>query len=60
VDQEAAYGKEHGSSRTDLGPGVVMRLRVESKELVDVPRVADIVAFKCLEAIGAWFGHLRD
>jgi hypothetical protein len=37
---------------------IVERLRVESTELVDVPRVADVVAFKCLEVIGAWSGHL--
>jgi hypothetical protein len=41
-----------------LDPGVVERLRVESTELVDVPRVADFIAFKCLEAVGAWSGHL--
>jgi hypothetical protein len=41
-------------------PRVVERLSVESIELVDVPRVADVVAFKCLEAIGVWYGHLCD
>jgi hypothetical protein len=30
---------------------VVKRLRVESTELVDVPRVANVVAFECLEVI---------
>jgi hypothetical protein len=37
---------------------VVERLRVESTELVDVPRVVDVVSFKCPEAIRAWSGHL--
>jgi hypothetical protein len=37
---------------------VVERLCVESIELVDIPRVADVVVFKCLEAIRAWSGHL--
>jgi hypothetical protein len=44
----------------DLDPKVVERLRVESTELVDVPRVANVVALKCLEAIGAWSSHLCD
>jgi hypothetical protein len=39
-----------------LDPRVVERLRVESTELVDVPRV--VVAFKYLEAVRAWSGHL--
>jgi hypothetical protein len=47
----AAYSKEPRSSRVDLDPRVVERLRVESIELVDVPRVADVIAFKCLEAV---------
>jgi hypothetical protein len=34
-----------------LDPGVVERLLVESIELVDISRVADVVAFKCLEAV---------
>jgi hypothetical protein len=41
-----------------LDPRVVERLRVETTKLVDVPRVADVVAFKFLEAVGAWSGHL--
>jgi hypothetical protein len=41
-------------------PRVVERLRVKSTELVDVPQVADVVSFKCLEAIGAWSSHLCD
>jgi hypothetical protein len=40
--------------------GVVERLHIESIELVDVPQVANVITFKCLEAVGAWFGHLRD
>jgi hypothetical protein len=48
------------SSRLDLDSGVVERLRVESTELVNIPRVADVVTFKCLEAVRAWFGHLFD
>jgi hypothetical protein len=60
LDQEAAYGKDPRSSHADLDPKVVERLRVESTELVDVPRVADVVAFKCLEVVGAWSGHLGD
>jgi hypothetical protein len=35
-----------------------VRLRVEPIELVDVPRVADVFAFKRLEAIRAWSGDL--
>jgi hypothetical protein len=35
-----------------------VRLGVESTELVDIPRVADIFTFKGLEAVGAWTGHL--
>jgi hypothetical protein len=31
---------------------------VESTELVDIPRVVDVFAFECLEAIGARPGHL--
>jgi hypothetical protein len=54
----AVYGKEPRSSRIDLDPRVVERLHVESTELVDVPRVADVITFKCLEVVGAWFGHL--
>jgi hypothetical protein len=34
-----------------------VRLGVESTELVDIPRVADVFAFKRLEAVGAWSGH---
>jgi hypothetical protein len=30
---------------------IVERLCVESTELVDIPRVADVFAFKCLETI---------
>jgi hypothetical protein len=56
MDLEAAYGGGPGNSRLDLDPGVVERLRVESTELVDIPRVADVVAFKCLEAVRAWSG----
>jgi hypothetical protein len=37
-----------------------MRLGVESTKLVDIPRVADVFAFKRLEAVGAWSGHLCD
>jgi hypothetical protein len=37
---------------------VVERLGVESTELVDIPRVADVFAFKSLEAVGAWSGQL--
>jgi hypothetical protein len=43
-----------------LDPGVVERLRVEATKLVDVPQVADVVAFECLEAIGARSCHLGD
>jgi hypothetical protein len=32
-------------------PGVVERLCIESTELVDVPRVVDVVVFKCLEVV---------
>jgi hypothetical protein len=39
-------------------PRVVERLGVESTELVDIPRVADVFTFKHLEAVGAWSGHL--
>jgi hypothetical protein len=39
-------------------PRVVGRLRVEPTALVNVPRVADVFAFECLEAVGAWSGHL--
>jgi hypothetical protein len=39
-------------------PRVVKILGVESKELVDFPRVADVFAFKRLEAVVAWSGHL--
>jgi hypothetical protein len=35
-----------------------VRLGVESTELVDIPRVADVFAFKSLETVGAWSGHL--
>jgi hypothetical protein len=35
-----------------------VRLGVESTELVDIPRVADVFAFKGLEAVRAWSGHL--
>jgi hypothetical protein len=35
-----------------------VRLCVEPIELVDVPRIADVFAFKRLEAIRAWSGHL--
>jgi hypothetical protein len=41
-----------------LDPRVVDRLRIESTEQVDVPRVADVAAFKRLEVVGAWSGHL--
>jgi hypothetical protein len=60
LDLEAACSGEPRSSRIDLDPEVVERLRVESTELVDVPRVADVVAFKCLEEVGAWSSHLCD
>jgi hypothetical protein len=26
--------------------------------VVDIPQVADVFTFECLEAIGAWSGHL--
>jgi hypothetical protein len=59
LDLEATYSEEPGGRRIDLDSRrVVERLRVESTELVDVPRVADVGAFKCLEAVRAWFGHL--
>jgi hypothetical protein len=59
LDPEATYSEEPGGSRIDLDSRRVFeRLHVESTELVDVPRVADVVAFKCLEAVRAWFGHL--
>jgi hypothetical protein len=59
LDPEAAYSEGPGSSHIDLDSWrVVERLRVESIELVDVPRVADVVAFNCLEEVQAWFGHL--
>jgi hypothetical protein len=58
LDQEAAYGEKPKSSRIDLDPRVVERLHVESTELVDVPQVTDVVAFKCLEVVGTWSGHL--
>jgi hypothetical protein len=53
LDPEAAYSEGLGSSRVDLSPRVVERLCVESTKLVGVPRVADVFAFKCLEAIRA-------
>jgi hypothetical protein len=56
--QQAAYGEGPWGSRVDLSPRVVRRLGLESTELVDVPRVADVVTFKCLETIRAWSGHL--
>jgi hypothetical protein len=37
-----------------------MRLGVESTELVNIPRVADVFTFKRLEVVGAWSGHLCD
>jgi hypothetical protein len=46
-------------SRIDLdSQRVVERLRIESTKLVNVPRLADVVAFKRLEAIRAWSSHL--
>jgi hypothetical protein len=51
LDLETAYGEEPRSSRIDLDPEEVERLHVESTEPVDIPRVADVVAFKCLEAV---------
>jgi hypothetical protein len=52
LDPKAAYSKEPDGSRIDMDSRrVVERLRVESTELVDVPRVADVVSLKCLEAI---------
>jgi hypothetical protein len=59
LDPEAAYSEEPGGSCIDLDFWrVVERLRIESTELVDVPRADDVVAFKCLEAVRAWSGHL--
>jgi hypothetical protein len=49
--------REDRGSRADLDSRVVERLCVESTELVDVLGVADVVAFKCLEAVGAWSGQ---
>jgi hypothetical protein len=58
LDPEAAYSKEPSSSRIDLDSWwVVERLHVELTELVDVPRAADVVTFKCLEAVQAWSNH---
>jgi hypothetical protein len=52
LDPEAAYSREPSGSRIDLDSRrVVERLRVESTELVDVPRIADVVAFKCLKTV---------
>jgi hypothetical protein len=60
LDLDAAYGGEPRSSREDLDPQIVERLREESRELVHVPRVADVVTIKCLEAVGARSSHLCD
>jgi hypothetical protein len=58
MDRKATYGEKLRSSHAYLDLVVIERLCVESTELVDVPRVADLVAFKCLEAVGASSGHL--
>jgi acetolactate synthase small subunit len=51
---------EPRGSRRDLDLRVVEQLRVETTKLVDVPRVADVVTFECLETIGTRSGHFGD
>jgi hypothetical protein len=43
-----------------LSPQGSQEIGVESTKLVDIPRIADVFAFKGPEAVGAWSGHLGN